>query len=293
MNRNLTKALGKFILGILFIPLINGCSSAINIQSTSNDKQIVVDGNQQDWGSLSFIKNENIGFGFRNDKDNLYLCVVTSDRTKIRKILSGLTVWLKTDKDEIGIKFPMKPDFNEMGEMRNSQSEPGGISNRDADNVERTNQSDRDARREERMKLLVSRSRDLQIINTDDLPLYTKRSDEGSDFIGKLGYQNEQLVYELKVPLMNNDISKRIFDNNINDVNISFMTDKLEMPNRNSRGGREGGMEPPVGDGGFGRGRGDGGFGGPPPGGGRGERTGMPRMDFDALEYNFDVTLSK
>ena len=113
------------------------------------------------------------------------------------------------------------------------------------------------------------------------------------DFIGKLGYQNEQLVYELKVPLVNNDISKRIFDNSINDVNISFMTDKLEMPIRNSRDRREGGMEPPVGDGGFGRGRGDGGFGGPPPGGGRGERTGMPRMDFDALEYNFDVTLSK
>ena len=105
MNSNLTKALGKFIFGILFIPLINGCSSAINIQSTSNDKQIVVDGNQQDWGSLSFIKNENIGFGFRNDKDNLYLCVVTSDRTKIRKILSGLTVWLKLIKMKLELNF--------------------------------------------------------------------------------------------------------------------------------------------------------------------------------------------
>ena len=48
MNKKLIKAIGGLILGIFFIPLINGCSSAIDIQSLSNDKQIVVDGNEQD-----------------------------------------------------------------------------------------------------------------------------------------------------------------------------------------------------------------------------------------------------
>ncbi len=291
MQKKFIESFGKIILTLLIITIINGCSSSIDIQSTSNNNNITIDGNQQDWGSLNFIKNENIGFGFKNDKDNLYLCVVTSDAPKIRKILSGLTVWLKTDKDELGIKFPMKPDFNDITEMRNSSGDPEGIGNRDDDDGDRTNQSVQDTRREERMKMMIARNRDLQIINADDLPLYTNKADEGTGFIGKLGYQNGQLVYELKVPLVNNDISKRIFDNSINDVNISFMTDKLEMPNRNIRGGREGGMEPP--EGGFGGGRGDGGFGGPPPGGGRDDRAGIQRMDFDALEYNFDVKLSK
>ena len=299
MNKKLIKAIGGLILGIFFIPLINGCSSAIDIQSLSNDKQIVVDGNQKDWGSLSFIKNENIGFGFRNDKDNLYLCIVTSDRMKIRKILSGLTVWLKTDKDEIGIKFPMKPEGDIIPDMKNFSNDEG-MRPPEVDAQDGENNQQRQ-RREERFQFLISRLNDLQIITPDNLPLYTNKADEGPDFIGKLGYQNEQLVYELKIPLVNNDITKRIFDNSVDEVNINFQTDKIEMPSGNFKGRREGngGMEPPEGGGGFSGGPGgdEGGYGGGRRGGGEREgrqgRGGMGKMDFDALDYNFDVKLSK
>ncbi len=238
----------QMILPFLLYGLFIGCSGAINIQSLSNDNKIIVDGNQQDWGSLSFIKNENIGFGFRNDKDDLYLCMVTSDRIKIRKILSGLTVWLKTDKDEIGIKFPMKPDGDVIPDMKDSYNDEG-MRHPEVDIQDGENNQQRQ-RREERFQFLISRLRDLQIITPDNLPLYTNKADEGPGFIGKLGYHNEQLVYELKIPLVNNDIAKRIFDNSISEVNVDFQTDKMEMPSGNFRG-REG-MEPPEGGDGFG-----------------------------------------
>ncbi len=299
MNKKLIKIFGGIISGILIIPLLNGCSGAIDIQSLSNDNKIVVDGNQQDWGSLSFIKNENIGFGFRNDKDNLYLCVVTSDRMKVRKILSGLTVWLKTNKDEIGIKFPMKPEGDVIPDMKNSSNDEG-IRLPDDDSQSGNDQDQKwQQRREQRLKFLISRLQDLQIITPDYLPLYTNKADEGPGFIGKLGYHDGQLVYEIKIPLVNNDITKRIFDNSINEVKINFQTDKIEMPSSNFKGRSEGrgGMEPPEGGGGFGGPGGEGGYGSPPPGGGGREgrqgRRGMGQMDFDALDYAFDVTLSK
>ena len=61
----------------------------------------------------------------------------------------------------------------------------------------------------------------------------------------------------------------------------------------------EGGMEPPEGGGGFlgGFAGGEGGYEARLPGGGGREgrqgRRGMGQMDFDALDYAFDVTLSK
>jgi hypothetical protein len=175
----------------------------------------------------------------------------------------GMTVWLETNKDKIGIKFPLTADPGEMHEMRlNPDRDTSVIRNR--------------------IKNLITNRRDLQVINEDDLPLYTGDAEEGLDFIGKIGYEDEQLVYEIKIPLRNNKLSERIFDEATGEVEINFATGKFE---RNFNGGNRMGTNPGMGFPPQGEGRNLGGMGGRRPPG--------ERMNFEPLDYKFDVKLAK
>ncbi|HVO72719.1 MAG TPA: hypothetical protein VMT35_01740 [Ignavibacteriaceae bacterium] len=255
---------------LLIASVISGCSSSIQMQSALNENNIDVDGSRRDWGSsLNYVKDDNIAFGFKNDKDNLYIGLVTADRSKMMKILTmGMTLWLKTDKSKIGIIFPMKPEPGEFREMRmNGEQDSSNASSR--------------------IKNLISERRDIQVINEDDLPLYTEDAEKGPEFKGKLGYEDDQLVCELKIPMRNNKLAERIFDESTDEVKINFVTGKFE---RNFRGGNMMGRNP---------GNPDNPGVGFPPGGGRnpgGMGRGRPRMEgmnFEPLDYTIDLKLSK
>lgn len=264
MKKNFEK--GNAILVIVLVSLISfmiGCSGGKEIQSSSNNNSITIDGLSDDWGtSINYVKDDNIAFGFKNDNDNLYIGIVTADRSKIMKMLTlGSTLWLEADKDKLGIRFPIKPDMEDMREMRMEQGgeetpEPG-----------------------ERVKHFITKQTDLQIINEDELPLYTDRASKGPDFIAKLGYENDALIYELKIPLTNNKFAERIFDNNTKEVKINFVTGKFDKSNfqGNNKEGNFGGMKPHNGNR-------EGMGGNHPP---------KEKMNFDPLDYSFDVKLAK
>lgn len=252
-----------------------GCSGASKVESSFNNNEIKIDGNQSDWtGKLQTIKDDNVAYAFKNDGQNLYMCLVTSDATKAMRILTmGLTVWLNpgNSKDEIGVKFPMRP---EQGEMRASgmrlPPDSSGIRGR-----------------EQRIRNLISKQELLQVINKDDLPLYTSEIAAASDFQAKMSYEKDQFVYELKVPIESNKNAQTDLKAQPGDeVEVKVETGKFEIPQRAGgmrMGGGEGGMRPPRGEGGQ---RGTGGRQG------GGERGGF-RRDFKPIEYNFDVKLSK
>ena len=267
--KNIRIFLGVFIFIAAFF--LWGCWGAMEVQSSSNINSIKIDGNQQDWGeSLHYIKDENIAFGFKNDTDNLYIGIVTSDRSNLMKILSmGLTAWLETDKGKIGIKFPLRSEPGEMQEMRRNQNQ------------------DEEPGNGEKLKMMISNKNELQIINDNDLPLYTEEADKGNGFKGKLGYNMNQFVCELQVPLNNNKIAERIFDEKTDKVDINFVTGKF---NREFRGNRTGGMR----GGGEEPGEGEPGMGFP--GGGRRMGEGRPQMqraNFEPLDISFDVKLMR
>lgn len=250
-----------FTITVLSGFLFFGCSVGTEIQSTYSNNPVNIDGNIDEWGtSLNYLKDDNIAFGFKNNKENIYISIVTADRAKIMKVLtSGLTVWLETGKDKIGIKYPIRPDREDIREMRMDANE--------------NNMPDM----EKRIISMLAKETDLQVVTEDDLPLFTDLADKGPGFVGKISYKINQLVYELQVPLVNNKIAERVFGEETKDVKISFETGKMERGNfsggsrpgggemRPRQGGREGGMRPPQGG----------------------------RPNLEPLEYTFKIILSK
>ncbi|HEX2960837.1 MAG TPA: hypothetical protein VHO43_03545, partial [Ignavibacteriales bacterium] len=146
-----------------------GCSGSSEVESSFNNSQIKIDGSQSDWaGSLKTVKDDNMAYGFKNDGQNLYLCLVTSDASKAMRILTmGLTVWLDpgSSKDVIGVKFPLRPERGEMRDFRMQMPDSTGFRDR-----------------EKRIESLISMQKELTVTNKDDLPLYTSEIASAKDF---------------------------------------------------------------------------------------------------------------
>jgi hypothetical protein len=250
---------------IISFYLFNGCSVSTEIQSSFSDGKIVVDGNHQDWGtSISYVKDDNIAFGFKNDKENLYICMVTSDRTKIMKILStGLTISIKSDNGKIGIKFPVRPEPGEMSDMRMHQPDQEGSPE--------TN---------DRITTFISKFKELQVLDKNDMLIFSQSADLGPGFIAKMGYNMNQFVYEIQIPLINNDLVTSIFSNEIKQVKINFATGEINRDNM-----KKNKME----------GEGESEEMGSHQGGNRSmhNHSQGEKMDFKPLDYSFNVILYK
>ncbi|HEX2869314.1 MAG TPA: hypothetical protein VHO03_19885 [Ignavibacteriales bacterium] len=261
------------LTGVFFI----GCSGASKVESSLSNNPIKIDGSQSDWaGSLQTVKDDNVAYGFKNDGQNLYLCLVTSDATKALRILTmGLTVWLDpgSSRDEIGVKFPLRPERGQMGDFRMQRPDSGNIRDR-----------------AKRIENLISMQQELTVTTKDDLPLYTSELATAKDFQAAVSYNNDQFVYELKVPLEGNSNAQAFLKAKPgDDINVKIEGGKFNMQQRGGgmrmgSGGGQGGERPGGGAWGGGGGRRG--------GRGQGERGGAGR-NFQPIEYNFDVSLAK
>lgn len=207
-----------------------GCSGASKVESSLNNSQIKIDGEQSDWaGSLKTVKDDNLAYGFKNDGQNLYLCLVTSDASKALRILTmGLTIWLDpgSSKDVIGVKFPLRPERGEMRDFRMQMPQQDSASPRS---------------REERIQKLISMQKELTVTNKEDLPLYTSELSTAKDFQAAISYQKDQFVYELKVPLEGNANAQAVLKAHAgDDVEVKIETGKMDMPQRGGNGMRMG-----------------------------------------------------
>jgi len=257
----------------LFILSLNGCSSVPEVTSSHNNNEIVVDGKQADWGNtFTSVKNENVAVAFKNDDENLYICLITSDNRKIVKILSsGLTVWLypSDSKDVIGIQYPVRKPLEELRSVAN-------------ENRESMEPSDINGRIQKLLKV----QNELIIVDENNIGVFSSSPDVEKGFRAKIGYNMNQLVYELKVPLTRNkEFTQFVFRANPQDnIRIKFETGKVQ--NKRSETDQQ---ESPRGNGGEGmgghRGRGGnyGGMGGNRKDGGAGNNG--------PLEYEFKVKL--
>jgi uncharacterized membrane protein YgcG len=254
---------GLFLLSLLSV---YGCSSVPEVTSLRNKNEIVVDGNQEDWGNkFTSIKDQNAAVAFRNDDENLYICFITSDNQKIIKILSsGLTVWLypQDSKDVIGIQYPVRKsseDFRSVVNNRSETMEPSDINGR--------------------IQRLLKIQNELIIVDENNIGIFSSSPDVDKGFKAKIGYAMNQLVYELKIPLTKNkEFTQFVLRANPQDnIRVKFESEKVQNKSSDNDQGGGGGM-----GGHRGRGGNSGGMG--RKGGGSGNNS--------PIDYEFKVKLS-
>ncbi|MDO8549856.1 MAG: hypothetical protein Q7S39_06875 [Ignavibacteria bacterium] len=262
-----------FMLLLAIIPIfLSGCGNE-EVKSIWNDNAIVIDGNQTDWlGKLKYLADEKSAVGIANDCENLYLCLATSDTSKMFQLfITGFTVWFEPQngRERIGIQYPLRSDeIDGMMSMRNRQ---GG--QRPDFNV--------------RLDEFKSSQTEFRIVNADNFPLtsYSLKNDIGINI--DIGYQMGLLVYEMKIPLKSDLAGDHILNLSPGDeFSLGFESGEFNRGSFGKRGEGSGfgmGNTPP--DGGMG-GR-DGGMEGRgemPPGGGMGrggQRPGFEKIDFE------------
>lgn len=275
-NLNSYSKLVLMFIGFVFI----SCSSSQQVSSSKNNGEIKIDGEQSDWKHLTNMKGENISFGFSNDENNLYISMITNDRSKIMNILGGgLEVWIDpgNSEDKIGIRYPEKPDPAEMMEEMRKQGPP---------NMER-NQKDMNENKEldPMMKNFLDKQKEIYVLDENG-NVVKPYSIDSKDYKLSLKVDRASLCYELKIPLG----KKPFLDlKNGTNINVDFQSGEIEMGpgnmNRPEGMGGEGNRPsgPPMGG------------GNPPPGGGPGGQ-GMNQGNFQntgIIDYSFEVLINK
>jgi hypothetical protein len=105
------KKMALLMLSIVLLSCFSGCRTNEQLAVWPN-RNISIDGKLADWsGYLALNEDSNVAFGFLRDSTYFYICLVTSDPDIQRQIMGkGLVVWLEADrntKNRIGIKFPL------------------------------------------------------------------------------------------------------------------------------------------------------------------------------------------
>lgn len=281
----------KLYITLLFFTaalITSGCSGGISVLSLPSGENTVIDGNTSEWNNLTSIKNEKLAIGFRNDKDYLYIAMVTNDRSKIMKIITGgLEVWLEPgDSDsKIGIRYPERPDPSDMMRFREqNRNTPENGDNPPPPDLGMQNT--------------------ITILSEDGTELKQFPAD-GNTYKSKITINRESFSYELRVPIGANISSPDgLKINNDDNINVEFITGDFNRDMMRRRSGDGTMMPPPDGGGsmGGGPGGGSGGPGGPGggpgspgggPGGHRGPGGGPMSQKTGPLNYTFEVKLSK
>lgn len=263
----------KYIVQLVFVlsvlPFIQGCSGGREVSSSVTDNEIIIDGIQTDWTNLNYIDGENISFGFKNDASNLYMCVITSDRNKIMKMLrGGLTIWLEPDNsdDLIGVRYPDKADPSEIMKLRR-------------DNIEMQPPANDDSR----LNNILQIQNELYIVKENNFVLNAFPVN-GESYKANIDITDGKFFYELKIPFFSNsNINGALKSESGNTLSVVFETgemEKLGMQRRPPEGMGEPDDEQMPGN-----------MGDRPEGRGFGRGPGM-NMDTSPMKYKFKLKLN-
>ncbi len=235
-----------FLLLSAFLIAIAGCNETA-VQSHWYNGNIVIDGNKTDWGNnLIYNDQDNFQYGVQNDGSNLYLCFATNNPDLEAKIIRmGLTVWFDrngNDDQNFGIKYPLNfqdMNFGGMNFKRDNMDE----------NQMRTRGTDNTPISADRLKETLRRKEnDLEIVgkNKDDITKMTIAELRGIEI--KMDFQENTLVYELKIPLkFSSGVSYALNADTSNTISIGLETGTIDLTkvrgrnnNRDSDGGSMG-----------------------------------------------------
>jgi uncharacterized membrane protein YgcG len=189
MNRNLglfhkvaqTILLNLFLMSLFFLV---GCGT-IDLKSRWRDREITIDGKNTEWRYLNVLDDKETSVGVSNDNDFLYLILITTNRGVHNQVARrGLTLWFDSDggKDEkFGIHYPI--GFGGIRSAQDSRPE----SDNEGQNLRKENSTD-----------------ELEIIGPKKEDRHRMTLAETGGIEARFTTSNDVLVYEMKVPLLEN-----------------------------------------------------------------------------------------
>lgn len=227
--------------------VINGCSSAPQMQSDWHEKTSGIDGKDSEWrAGIHPVTEKKINVGFTNDDDFLYVRLTTDDRSTIRQILrAGFIVWFEPASGNtklFGIKYPLPglpPD-----QLDGNVMDPDGL------NSELHSEQPPNANMEQRLFEQLQKQIEFQIIDKNKKPITAIPVINREGINLEIGMEKGILIYELQVPLTASDIySFAVGAKPGEKIKIKFETEEpkfaeMKRPERGMPpGGGSGGME--------------------------------------------------
>lgn len=241
--------------------------AAEKLQSAWRTADIKIDGNNDDWqGGFSYLEDQRISVGLRNDAAFLYVAVATSDVDRRGQLATGLTMWIDATGKKKRTFGLFVPGVRGEGAGRGGGRFGGRGGQMDPDTIaERLNGP------VEYFEILGPGKNDRRRVDLDPA--------SGIE-IGR-GYHDGVLVYEIKVPLAQSGSSAIAIQTAAGrTVGIGLETPKPQQQagqqGRGGGGGRGGIGGGRGGMGGFGGRGGRGGMGGGGMGGGGGVPGALP-----------------
>ena len=217
----------------LCVVVLAACSSFLQVTSQWNTRDVIIDGRNVDWQSSPLYNHGTLAsVGMRNDRDYLYVCLATADRsTQMQMLLLGFTVWFDPQggkEKSFGIRFPI--GGTPPGRRISARIDP-----------------------EELQRLSQLAQRELEILGPRKDQRQRFRDAEVRGLSARLGLANGVLTYELKIALHRTvDSPFGISAEPVQAVNVGFETGELSTEGRtqppasgraagtSSRGGRGG-----------------------------------------------------
>ena len=235
------KIINIILIATIGITLVS-CNQ-IKLESTWADEEISIDGELGEWqNNMIVTKNSNIGVGFANDNDNMYIALVAIDRNSIMQVLSnGFTVWIDSKggkSKHFGVRFPIGHNKNEMMGLLQKRNQNA----QDYDFI---------------IQGLLTGQYEIEIIGPgkNQIARFDLNNSTGIDVVA--AYKNGEFTYEIKIPLQNT--SENLYSINVESgatIGVGFTTPEIDpgtmkgSPSGGSMGGHSGG--------GMGKGRGGG-----------------------------------
>lgn len=232
-------------IALLLTLALFGCST-LQLNSKIRSREVVVDGKNTEWmGVMSYIEDDQISVGIVNDKDYIYVCMISENQfLRNQMMMQGFMVWFDPaggKKKRFGIRFP-----------RGWQSE---MRERVLEGRERsTEPRERGQDPKRRQELFEKALAELDILGPekDDYIRLPVREAKGIEV--KLNASIGIIIYELKVPILCSEqhpyaVGVKVGDTigigmEIPRFNMSGMRRRLGggMPGGGGRGGMPGGM---------------------------------------------------
>ena len=235
-----------FLMGLFFLV---GCGT-LDLRSRWRDREITIDGRNAEWRYLNVLDDKETSVGALNDNNFIYLIFITTNRDVHNQVVRhGLTWWFDSDggKDEkFGVHYPIG-----LGGIRSAQ-DVRPESDNEGQNLRKENSTD-----------------ELEIIGPKKEDRHRMTLAETGGIEARFTTSNGVLVYEMKVPLLENSLHPFAIGTKSGErIGVGVVTDRASE--RPTDGLRENGGERGEGVGGRdGAGMGGRGSGGRRGGGGR------------------------
>jgi len=239
------------------INIITGCAKPIELNSKWRDFEITIDGIDNEWSSATiYAEKAKVSLTLLNDNNYMYIRLYSRDRgVQMQMVGMGFTIWFDPDGGKnktFGIHFPLGIKDMDMPMMAKSREENP----------------------EEPEKMIKESLNEMEMLGPgkDEIYRMSLIEAETQGINAMLGFSKGNLVYELKVPFVQDE--EHLYAIGINTagidtstmIGIGFETPELdrEEMRKKMEGENAGGMPP---GGGTGMPPGTGGMPGGMPGG--------------------------